>query len=130
VLVGSNRLFIISETTVPALRHAKQLVAAVRERLTEGPKPEVLVNRFEQRMFAAGLKRSHVAQALGGDFVGAIPNDYALVREAIDRGVPLDEVKPGNRVTQTLRKIVLPQAVEKAGAKPSAFGKLKLSFAR
>jgi len=130
VLVGSNRLFIISETTVPALRHAKQLVAAVRERLTEGPKPEVLVNRFEQRMFAAGLKRSHVEQALGGDFVGAIPNDYALVREAIDRGVPLDEVKPGNRVTQALRKIVLSQAVEKAGAKPSAFGKLKLALAR
>ncbi|MGE0562987.1 MAG: CpaE family protein [Pseudolabrys sp.] len=130
VLLGSNRLFIVSETTVPALRHAKQLVAAVRERLADGPKPEVLVNRFEQRLFTAGLKRNHVEQALGGAFAGSIPNDYALVREAIDRGVPLDEVKPGNKVTQALKKIVMPQAAEKAGAKSTALGKFKLAFAR
>src|SRR4026208_952747 len=30
VLLGSNKLFIVSETTVPGLRHAKQLVAASR----------------------------------------------------------------------------------------------------
>src|SRR6185369_2714993 len=46
VLHGSNKLFIVSETTVPGLRHAKQLVAAIRERLGEGPNPRVIVNRF------------------------------------------------------------------------------------
>ena len=54
VLLGSNRLFIVSEMTVPSLRHAKQLVAAIRERLGDGPQPQVIVNRFEQRMFDAG----------------------------------------------------------------------------
>jgi cellulose biosynthesis protein BcsQ len=42
VLLGSNKLFIVSETTVPGLRHAKQLVAAIRERLGEGPNPQVI----------------------------------------------------------------------------------------
>src|SRR5690606_2722147 len=84
VLLGSNRLFIVSETTVPALRHAKQLVAAIGERLGEGPNPQVIVNRFEQRMFSAGLRRADIEAALGQAFVAAIPNDYALVREAID----------------------------------------------
>lgn len=131
VLQGSNRLFVVSETTVPALRRAKQLAAAVRERLTDGRKPEVLVNRFEQRMFAPGLKLNDVEQALGESYVGAIPNDYALVREAIDRGVPLEEVKPGNKVTQALKKIVMPQqAGDSAGAKASTLGKLKLALAR
>ena len=37
VLLGSNKLFIVSETTVPGLRHAKQLVAAIKERLGDGP---------------------------------------------------------------------------------------------
>ena len=46
VLLGSNKLFIVSETTVPGLRHAKQLVAAINERLGEGPNPQVIVNRF------------------------------------------------------------------------------------
>ena len=41
-------LFIVSETTVPGLRHAKQLVAAIKERLGDGPNPQVIVNRFEQ----------------------------------------------------------------------------------
>ena len=61
VLLGSNKLFIVSEMTVPGLRHAKQLVEAIRERLGEGPKPQVIINRFEQRMFSPGLRRSRLS---------------------------------------------------------------------
>lgn len=131
VLTGSNRLFIVSETTVPALRQAKQLVTAIRERLTGGPKPEVIVNRFEQRMFAPGLKRNDLEQALGDSYAGAVPNDYALVREAIDRGVPLEDIRPGNKVTQHLKKLVLPRAAEKPATLPvPVLKKFKAAFAR
>ena len=50
-------------------------------------------------MFDSGLRRADIAQALGDASSARFPNDYALVREAIDRGVPLDEVKPGNKIT-------------------------------
>jgi len=132
VLLGSNKLFIISETTVPGLRHAKQLVAAIKERLGDGPNPQVIVNRFTQRMFDSGLRRGDLAQTLGDAFVSAIPNDYALVREAIDRGVPLDEVKPGNKITGELKKLILDTPATKAsadGAPVSLMKKLKLSVA-
>jgi pilus assembly protein CpaE len=119
VLLGSNKLFIVSETTVSALRHAKQLVAAIKERLEDGPQPQVLVNRFQRRLFGSGLRRSDIEQALGDAFASTIPNDYALVREAIDRGVPLDEVKPGNGITIQLKKLVLPQAGAKQAAATS-----------
>lgn len=119
VLLGSNQLFIVSEMTVPGLRHAKQLVGAIRERLGEGPHPRVIVNRFEQRFFAPGLRRTDIQQALGDAFGGTIPNNYRLVREAIDRGVPIDEVKQGNNVSTELKKIILQQPVVKAEqAKP------------
>jgi pilus assembly protein CpaE len=117
VLLGSNKLFVVSETTVPGLRLGKQLVAAITERLGEGPNPQVIINRFQQRMFGAGLKLSDLQQVLGDAFTAVIPNDYALVREAIDRGVPLDEVKPGNKITAQLKKLVLDVA-PKAEAKP------------
>ena len=65
VLLGSNRLFIVSETTVPGLRHAKQLVEAIRERLGDGPKPQVIINRFAQKLFSSGLRRSDIEQAIG-----------------------------------------------------------------
>jgi pilus assembly protein CpaE len=131
VLLGSNRLFIVSETTVPGLRHARQLVDAIRERLDVGPLPQVIINRFVQKMFSSGLRRSDIQQAIGDSFLACVPNDYALVREAIDRGVPLEEVKKGNKITLQLKKLIVPQVAAKAG-KENAGGasKFKLSWAR
>jgi pilus assembly protein CpaE len=132
VLLGSNRLFIVSELTVPGLRHAKQLVDAVKERLDEGPKPQVIVNRHVQRLFSSGLRRADVEQVLGDSFAGFVPNHYGLVREAIDRGIPLDEVKPGNAVTAALKKLILVQPAKKpaAAADAKAPRDAKLSWAR
>jgi len=132
VLLGSNKLFIVSETTVPALRHAKQLVSAIKERLGDTPKPQVLVNRFQERMFSGALRRSDLEQTLGDAFASVIPNDYQLVREAIDRGVPLDEVKPGNKITAQIRKLVLGNAADKAAETKCVplMQKLKLSLAK
>ena len=120
VLLGTNKLFIVSEMTVPSLRQARALVGAIRERLGDGPKPQVIVNRFEQRMFEAGLKKADIEQALGEDFVGTIPNNYRLVREAIDRGVPIDEVKAGNNISSQLKKLIMPQTAPKSAAAPDA----------
>jgi pilus assembly protein CpaE len=129
VLLGSNRLFIISQMTVPGLRHAKELVGAIKERLGDGPKPQVIINRFEQNMFSSGLRKGDIEQVIGEAFAGCIPNNYGLVREAIDRGVPLDEIKPGNAITSQLKKMILPQPAAKP-ASEGALRKFKLSWAR
>ena len=132
VLLGTNKLFIVSEMTVPSLKQARGLVGAIRERLGDGSQPQVIVNRFEQRMFDPGLKKSDLEQALGKDFAGTVPNNYRLVREAIDRGVPIDEVKPGNNVSTQLRKLMLPQAAAKSQAADAQglMKKLSLSLAK
>ncbi len=130
VLLGSDQLFIVSETTVPGLRHAKQLVDAIRERLGDGPKPQVIINRFEQRLFSPGLRRADIEQALGDAFSASIPNHYSLVREAIDRGVPLEEVKPGNKITAQLKRLILPAPAGKAEKESAAGKKFNLSLAR
>lgn len=130
VLLGSNRVFIVSEMTVPSLKNTKHILAAIRVRMPDGPQPQVIINRFEQRMFAPGLKRSDIEQALGTDLAGAIPNNYRLVREAIDRGVPLEEVKSGNNVTQELRKLIVPQPQKTAGKAPAEQKKFSFSLAR
>jgi pilus assembly protein CpaE len=119
VLLGSNRLFIVTEMTVPGVRHAKQLVAAIGERLKGGPQPRVIVNRFEQQWFGSGLRRADIVQALGDVFGGTVPNQYRLVREAIDRGVPLEEVQPRNHVSVALKKLLFPAGEAKAKS-PSA----------
>jgi pilus assembly protein CpaE len=132
VLLGSNRLFVVSEMTVPGVKHAKHLVDAIRERLGDGPRPQVIINRFENRLFGPGLRRQDIVQALGEGFFAAVPNNYRLVREAIDRGVPLEEVKAGNDITVQLKKLVIPPSADKsAKGLAGALGqKLSLSWIR
>jgi pilus assembly protein CpaE len=127
VLLGSNKLFVVSATTVPSLRLGKQLVAAIKERLGERPNPQVIVNRFQQRMFGSGLKLGDLQQVLGGALAAVIPSENELVREAINRGVPLDEIKPGNKITVQLKKLLLDGA-SKAETKPAPLTQ-KLKFA-
>jgi pilus assembly protein CpaE len=114
---------------VPSVKQAKQLTAAIRERLGDGPRPQVIVNRFEQRMFGSSLRKGDIEQALAEDFAGVLPNDYGLVREAIDRGVPLTDIKANNRITAQLRKLVAP-APKRAASKASGLGRLSFSWAR
>jgi pilus assembly protein CpaE len=113
VLVGSNKAYIVTEATVPGLRHANALIGAVNQRLGDTARPKVIVNRFEQRMLAPGLRRSDIDQALGAALAGTVPNDYRLVREAIDRGVPLEDIKPRNAITAELKKLVLPRSTSR-----------------
>jgi pilus assembly protein CpaE len=115
VLLGYNKVFIISETTVPSVRQARRLVEAIRERLGDDLKPQVIVNRFEQKLFSSGLRRTDIEQAIGEAFAACVPNYYSLVREAIDRGVPLDDVKPGNKITAELKKLILAQTGSEVG---------------
>src|SRR5258707_4681818 len=130
VLLGSNRPFIVSEMTVPSIRQAKALVAAIRERLGDGPQPQVIVNRFEQRMFDPGLKKTDIEQALADHFAGSIPNNYRLVREDIDRRGRLGQCKAGNNISKQLKKLMLPQIAKAAAPVAGLVSKLGFSLAK
>ena len=109
VLLGSNKLYIVAEMTVPCLRHTQRLIQAVYETVGKEVKPNVIVNRFEQKMFESGIKQADVQEILGDHFVGGISNNYRLVREAVDRGVPLHEIDPNANVVNDLKRIILPE---------------------
>lgn len=109
VLLGSNKLYVVSEMTVPCLRHTQRLIQAIYETVGKEVKPNVIINRFEQRMFENGIKQADVEEILGDHFVGGIANNYRLVREAVDRGVPLQEVDPNANVINDLKRIILPE---------------------
>jgi pilus assembly protein CpaE len=107
VLTGCDKVFVVTETTVPGLKLASNLAGAISAKLGESVRPRVIVNRFEQRMFGSGLKRTDLEAALKESFAGTVSNNYRLVREAIDRGVPLDAVEKGSNVAMDLRKVIM-----------------------
>ena len=123
VLLGSNKLYIVAEMTVPCLRHTQRLIQAVYETAGKEVKPNVIVNRFEQKKFDSGIKQADVEAILGDHFVGGISNNYKLVREAVDRGVPLQEIDPDANVIADLKRIILPEeAAAVAGKQRTLFG--------
>ena len=117
-------------TTVEARHTRRHLVNVIRERLADGPRPEVIINRFEQRLFGPGLRRADIEQALGDTLACTIPNNFRLVSEAIDRGVPLDEVKAGNNISAALSKLIVPPKTKSAVAAAPASSERKLALAR
>ena len=71
-------------------------------------------------MFESGIKQADVQEILGDHFVGGISNNYRLVREAVDRGVPLHEIDANANVVNDLKRIILPEEVVVEGKKPTS----------
>jgi pilus assembly protein CpaE len=120
VLLGSSRVFVVTDMTVPGLRAGRRWTSAVAARLPD-VKPKVIVNRFEQQLlFGTGLRRVDVERALDGFLAGTVSNNYKLVREAIDRGLPLEDIKAGSNVSSDLKKIVFNQSTAELRSSPTS----------
>jgi pilus assembly protein CpaE len=106
VLAGSDRVYVVTEFTVPALRKARELTTVVNERLGQKAKVGTIVNKYRQQLFSNGLRRRDAEEMLGERLSGFVPEDYGLVRDAINRGKPLGSLRRSNRIDRSLAKIV------------------------
>jgi pilus assembly protein CpaE len=123
IVLGSNKLFLVSEATVPGVRKAKQLVQSISTRLGQRPHPKVIVNRFQRRFFNTGLRRADLANTLGDAFACTVPYNYKLVREAIDRGLPLDEIQKNSDVAAAIRRLIVPRGKAKSSSLLQSLGR-------
>ena len=107
VITGSDKVFVVADMTVPSIRHSRRLVDAIEEKTGKQSNPRIIVNRMDFRNNSSGLNANDVEGALGEHYAGGVPNNYHLVRDAVDRGVTLQEIEPQNNVTEGLSKIIL-----------------------
>jgi len=112
VMSGSDKVFVVADMTVPSIRHSHRIIQAIQERVGKQTSPQVIVNRMDFRNNAGGLNASDVEESLSEHYAGGVPNNYRLVRDAVDRGVTLGEIEPGNNVTDALSRIVLAGEIE------------------
>ncbi len=116
VLLGCDKAYVVTEMTVPGLRHASRLLDAIDEKCEGEIDSAVLVNRCRQRLIGGGvnsLRRSDAEEMLGERFGGFVYEDYRLVREAIDRGVPLYEIDKSNKIDKDLTSVLFSDAKKK-----------------
>jgi pilus assembly protein CpaE len=82
----ATTLYLVTETTFPALRNAHRLITYLSAK--EGSRPlEVIVNRFNSRH--SKIDENSAEKALTRPVNWRIPNSYAAVRAAQDNGIPL-----------------------------------------
>ena len=117
VLLGSDKVFVVTEMTVPGLRQARRLADALVAECGEELDIGVIVNRFKKTLWGGinAVRRQDAEDVLGTYLTGFVAQDYPLVREAIDRGVPLYEIDKHNRIDKDLGQILLNK--EQAGSK-------------
>jgi pilus assembly protein CpaE len=114
VLEGCDKVFVVTEMTVPGLRSACRLIDAINQKCDSEVETSVLVNRCQTRLFGGGinsLRRSDAQDMLGERLGGFVFEDYRLVREAIDRGVPLYEIDKNNKIDKDLTEILFPNPI-------------------
>jgi pilus assembly protein CpaE len=107
VIWGSNHVYIVTNFTVPSLKHARYLVDAIAAKSTNGAKISVIVNKHREKLFGSGLARKDAEQLLRDWLAGFVPDIPDLMHEAINRGLPIGEISPGSKVEKALEHILL-----------------------
>lgn len=129
ILNGSDRVFVVTEATVPAIRHSQRLTRAIQERLGPQAPVGVIVNRFDARS-GSEVSEADLKAVLGETYAGRVANDWRVVRQALDRGVPVRDVAPGCEVLRDLERIVLPEQARTPEPRSLATAALRLFGAR
>ena len=93
----SSTVMVVMTLNLPTIRRTKQLLQLLQTAHYGTDKVSVLVNRFHQR--DQELLR-HTEASLGRKMTGLIPNDYAVVDQAINNGKSLKAVAPKAPVSQ------------------------------
>ncbi len=106
VIWGSNRVFIVTDFTVPALRHARYVLDAITAKAVNDARVSVIVNKHREKLLGASLKKRDAEQLLRDWLAGFIPDCPDLVHEAINRGLPVSDVSRGNKLEKAMERIL------------------------
>jgi pilus assembly protein CpaE len=100
VLERANIVLLVIQESVAHLRDAKRLVSILVRELQVAPQDiQILVNRHQPRSM---VTRADIERALGDHAVHVIPNDFKLVGECVNLGLPLAERNRKAALTRSL----------------------------
>ena len=92
LLARSDLALMVTEMRIPSLNRARRQLDLIANQELGALDVRVVVNRFEKGMFKT-LQPSDVADVLGREIAFTVANDHATMSAAIDRGVPIEEIK-------------------------------------
>ncbi|MDL0440961.1 hypothetical protein QQM44_15895, partial [Stutzerimonas frequens] len=116
--------YVVLQQSLSHLKDAVRLVRIMREDLgIRGDRLQLVVNRYDK---TAPVSLKDIAEALHCGVPQRLPNDYAVINESQNTGVPLGLHAPRAPLTQGIRQM----AQELLGNDTAEQGLLKRTFGR
>ena len=123
-LEQSDRVYIVLQQSLSHLQDANRLVRILRDDLgVQSSRLHVVINRFDK---ASPFKPKDISDALRCNDLQKLPNDYAVVSESQNTGVPLELHAPRAAITLSLREL----SQNLIGVEASEAGLFKRTFNR
>jgi pilus assembly protein CpaE len=101
VLHKADHIFLVTQINVPALRAARRLLDTIRdERVTRAP-ITIVANRYGGKG-GSRLALQQAARAIDHEIAVVLPNDYQLVMESLDHGVPVSTLRSDSKLSRAI----------------------------
>ena len=104
LVARSDLVLLVTELSVAGLNRAKRQLRLLDSQDLGGLDVRVIVNRYEKSQ-SRTIRPSDVREALGRDVAYTVSNDFPLIRAAIDRGVPIGDIKRKSAVAKDLETL-------------------------
>ena len=101
LLARSDVILLITEMTIPSLYRARRQLDLIKSQDLEDLDVRVVVNRFEKGLLKT-IRVADVRESLGREVSFTVANEHALMCSAIDRGVPIAEIKRKSTLAKDL----------------------------
>jgi pilus assembly protein CpaE len=92
IVARSDLVLLVTELTVAGLNRAKRQLNLLESQDLNNLDVRVIVNRYEKSQ-SRTIRPADVREALGRDIAYTLVNDSFLMRSAIDRGLPINDIK-------------------------------------
>ncbi|HXV21363.1 MAG TPA: AAA family ATPase [Desulfuromonadales bacterium] len=102
-LLASDKVFIVSDLSVPAIRNAARLFQHIRKLGISTQKIEIVVNRYIKE---TPLSLDSAEKTLGKKIFWLFPNDFENVISSINRGIPLIKLNPRSPLTRNIVEFI------------------------
>ena len=92
LLAQADLVLLVTELSVSGLHRARRQLDLLREQDLASVDLRIVVNRFEKGLLRS-IRESDVQNALGRDIAYTIANDPTVMNPAVERGVPISDIK-------------------------------------
>jgi pilus assembly protein CpaE len=104
VLARADLVLLVTEISIPALRQARRQLDLIRSQDLEELEIRVVANRCQSAQFKS-IRPADIQAALGRDIAYKITDEEAVMRPAVDRGVPISEIKRKSAIGRDIEQL-------------------------